>query len=88
MLSFPFTVDSHVQPSTLHRQKEYKAKGEKHIAKFMPSYDGPYTIIDTNEQHSIVNLNLLNSLNIYPTFHTSQVIPYIESDRKVSFMPL
>jgi len=46
----------------------------------MPHYDRPYTIIDTNEQHSTVTLDLLNSLNIYPTFHMSQIVLYIESD--------
>ena len=80
MLTFPFTVDSHVRLSTLHGRKEYKAKGEKRVAKFMPCYDGPYTIINTDEQHSTVTLDLPNSTNIYPTFHTSQVVPYIESD--------
>ena len=79
-LTFPFTVGSRVRLSTLHRRKEYKAKGEKRIAKFMPHYDGPYKIIDVDEEHSTVTLDLPNSMNILPTFHTSQVIPYIESD--------
>jgi len=79
-LTFPFVTGSHVQLSTLHQRKEYKAKGEKHMAKFMPHYDGPYTIIDTDEVHSTVTLDLPNSPNIFPMFHTSQVIPYIESD--------
>jgi hypothetical protein len=46
----------------------------------MPRYDGLYTITDVDEQHSTVTLDLPNSPNIFPTFHTSQVIPYIESD--------
>lgn len=46
----------------------------------MPRYDGPYTIIETDEKHSTVTLDLPHSTNIFPTFHTSQVIPYIESD--------
>jgi len=79
-INFPFMVGLQVRLSTLHRRKEYKAKGEKHVAKFMPRYDGPYTITEVNEQHSTVTLDLPNSPNIYPTFHTSQVILYIESD--------
>jgi len=79
-LHFSFTVGSQVRLSTLHRRKEYKTKGEKHMAKFMPCYDGPYTITEVNEQHSTVTLDLPNPPNIFPTFHTSQVIPYIESD--------
>ena len=79
-LMFPFAVGLCVWLSPIHRQKEYKAKGKKHTAKFMPHYDGPYTIIDTDEKHSTVTLNLPNSLNIQPIFHTSQIIPYIDSD--------
>ena len=46
----------------------------------MPCFDRPYTITDTDEENSTVTLDLPNSTNIYPTFHTSQVISYIESD--------
>ena len=50
-LMFPFTMGSWIQFSTLHQCKEYKAKGEKRVAKFMPQYDGPYMIIDVDEEH-------------------------------------
>ena len=79
-LNFPFSVGSRVRLTTLHRRNEYKAKGEKHVAKFMPCYDGPYTIVDTDENHSTVTLELPNTPNIFPTFHTSEVLPYIEND--------
>ena len=79
-LTFPFAINSRVCLSTLHWRKEYKAKGEKHVAKFMPCFDGPYTIIDIDDAHSTVTLDLPNSPNIFPTFHTLQVILYIESD--------
>lgn len=46
----------------------------------MPCYDGPYNIIDVDEDHSTVTLNLPNSPNIFPVFHTSEVLPYAESD--------
>ena len=46
----------------------------------MPRYDGPYTILDVDEDHSTVTLDLPNSPNICPTFHTSEILPYIESD--------
>jgi hypothetical protein len=42
-LTFPFTIGSRVCLTTLHRCNEYKAKGEKCVAKFMPHYDGPYS---------------------------------------------
>jgi len=80
-LTFPFvTVGSQVRLLTLHCRKEYKAKGEKWVAKFMPCFDGPYTITEIDEQNSTVTLDLLNSTNIYPTFHTLQVLPFVESD--------
>jgi hypothetical protein len=39
-LTFPFTIGSCVRLTTLHRRNEYKAEGEKYVAKFMPRYDG------------------------------------------------
>ena len=79
-LTFPFTIGSRVRLSTLHRRKEYKTKGEKRVAKFMLRYDGPYTILDVDEDHSTVTLDLPNSPSICPTFHTSEILPYIESN--------
>ena len=52
----------------------------KTVAKFMPRFDGPYTITDIDPDHSTVTLDLPNSPNIFPMFHTSLVIPYIEND--------
>ena len=51
----------------------------------MPHFDGPYTVIDVNEDHSTVTLNLPNSPNIFPVFHMSEVLPYSESD--ISLFP-
>jgi hypothetical protein len=45
----------------------------------MPRFDGPFTILATNEAKSTVTLNLPDSKQ-YPTFHTSQVLPYKEND--------
>ena len=79
-LTFPFVIGSHVWLTMLHHRNEYKAKGEKRVAKFMPHYNGPYTVIDTDEWHSTVTIELPNAPNIFPTFHTSKVLPFIESD--------
>lgn len=57
-LDFPFTIGSHICLTTLHRCNEYKAKGEKRVTKFMPWYDGPYTIIDTDKECSTVTIEL------------------------------
>lgn len=65
--------------STFHRRREFKNSAELRVAKFMPRFDGPFTIIATNEPKSTVTLDLPNS-KIYPVFHTSQVLPYREND--------
>ena len=36
--------------------------------------------MDTDEQHSTVTIELPNAPNVFPTFHTSEVLPFIESD--------
>ena len=80
LLTFPFTIGSRVRLTTLHRRNEYKSKGEKRVAKFMPRYDGPYKIINTDEKHSTVTIELPNAPNIFPMFHTSEVLPFIENN--------
>lgn len=84
-LKFPFRVGSRVRLSTSHRRNEYKAKGEKRVAKFMPRYDSPYTITDVDEEHSTITLDLPNSPNIFPVFHTSEILPFMESN--ISLFP-
>ena len=45
----------------------------------MPRYNGPYTIIDMDNEHSTVTVNLPNALNVFPTYHSSVVLSYIEN---------
>ena len=77
--NFPFQVGGRVMLSTLH-QHEYKSKGQHQVAKFMPHYDGPYTIIEVHAARSTVTLNMPNSPNVFPVFHTSQVKPFKPND--------
>ena len=79
-LTFPFSVGGRVHLTTLHHCHEYQGSGEKRVAKFMPQYDGPYTIINIDKEDSTVTLDLPNLPNIFPTFYTSEVIPYVEND--------
>ena len=79
-LTFPFKVGERARLSTLHRRHEYKKVGELRVAKFMPRYDGPYTIIETDNEHSTVTLDLPNTPNAFPTYHSSVVLPYVEND--------
>ncbi|KIM73370.1 hypothetical protein PILCRDRAFT_54478, partial [Piloderma croceum F 1598] len=41
--------------------------------KFFPHYDGPYDIIDVHTETSNYTLELPNSPNTYPTYHTSEL---------------
>ena len=77
---FPFRTGERVVLSTAHRRHEYKSGQSKRVAKFMPRYDGPYTILSTNEKHSTVTLDLPHAKNAFPVFHTSEISPFKEND--------
>jgi len=79
-LMFPFVVGGRVKLLTLYHRHEYQGSGEKRVAKFMPCYDRPYTIVDIDEEKSSITLDLPNTPNIFPSYHTSEVIPYIKND--------
>jgi hypothetical protein len=78
--AFPFQKNDRVLLSTLHRRQDYKAKDDKRVAKFMPRYDGPYRVTETAPEISTVTVELPNHPNMFPTFHSSQVHPFIEND--------
>lgn len=80
---FPFCKGGHVVLSTLHRQRDYKAKGEKRVAKFMPWYNGPYLVTETAPEISTITVEMPNNPNVFPTFHTSQVRPFLENDKEL-----
>jgi hypothetical protein len=80
---FPFVKGGRVVLSMLHRRQDYKAKGEKRVAKFMPRFDGPYLVTDTAPEISTVTIDLPNHPNTFPTFHTSQVRPFMENDKEL-----
>jgi hypothetical protein len=75
-----YTIGSLVMLSTLNRRREYKNGEDSRVAKFMPRYDGPYVVINTNENASTVTLDIPNQPNIFPTFHTSLVKPFKDND--------
>lgn len=79
-IGFPFEVGQRVYLSTLHRRREYKSENEKRVVKFMPRFDGPYKIIKIDPAHSTVTLDLPSSPDIFPVFHTSEILPFIEND--------
>ena len=78
---FPFEVGQQVRLSTLHCHQEYKLCNGKHVVKFMPCYNGPYKIIKINLEFSTVTLDLPKTNNIFPVFHTSEILPFIENNK-------
>jgi hypothetical protein len=78
---FPFKKGGQVVLSTLHRRHDHKAKGEKRVAKFMLCFDGLYLITDTTSNSSTVTIELPNHLNMFPTFHASQVWQFVENNK-------
>jgi hypothetical protein len=50
------------------------------VAKFFPRYNGPYDIIDMHLATSNYTLELPNSPNTYPTYHTSELKLFVPND--------
>ena len=78
-LTFPFKIGDRVVLSTAHRRRAYKSGDQTRAAKFMPRFDGPYQITDTDEKHSTVTLALPKQAANFPVFHTSEIKPFIEN---------
>jgi hypothetical protein len=76
----PYKIGDKVMLSTLHCRQEFKKKGEKWAAKFFPRFDGPYIIIDTHTSTSNYTLELPNSPNTFPTYHPSELKPFLPND--------
>lgn len=80
---FPFEKGHWVVLSMLHRQCDYKAKGEKWVAKFMPQYGGPYKVTNMVPDISTITVEMPNSPNTFPVFHTSQALPFMENNKEL-----
>jgi hypothetical protein len=46
-------------------------------------YDGPYNITKIDPIHSTVTLNIPRSHKIFPVFHTSEILPFIENNEEL-----
>ena len=79
-LTFPFKTGDRVVLSTRNRRREHRAGDQNRVAKFMPRFDGPFTIKSTDKKHSTVTLDLPNLPNLFPVFHTSEVRPFTENN--------
>ena len=69
--------------STLHHCQQFKKKREKRAAKFFPRYNGPYDIIDVHIETSNYTLELPHSPNTYPTYHASELKPFLPNDQSL-----
>lgn len=66
--------------STAHRRRNYKRKGQKRAAKFMPRWDGPYSVIRAFPEKSEYTLRLPHSPRTFPGFHVSLLKPFHAND--------
>ena len=69
-----------VMLSTINRRKDYKNTEEHRVAKLIPRYDGPYEVMDVNNDASVVELHIPSAPNIFPKFHASLVKPFRQND--------
>ena len=76
----PYVVGDKVMLSTFHRRREYVQKGQNRVAKFMPRFDGPYTVTDVFPIHSVYTIQMPNLPDLYSTFHASLLKPFIPND--------
>ena len=72
-----------VMLSTVNRRKNYKNAEESRVAKLIPRYDGPYEVMDINNDVSVVELHIPSAPNIFPKFHTSLVKPFQQNDNPI-----
>lgn len=75
-----YKVGDKVWLNTANRRRDYVHKGSGRVAKFMPRYDGPFAITKAHPETSSYTLALPPSARIFPTFHVSQLKPFIPND--------
>jgi hypothetical protein len=72
-----FAAGDKVLLSTKHWRCEYIQAKSGRVAKFMPCFDGPFLITKSHPAKSTYMLDLPNEPNRFPTFHSSQLCPFI-----------
>jgi hypothetical protein len=73
-----YKVRQHVKLSTANRRGAYVRGGEKGelcVAKYMPRFDGLFTITAVHKECSTVTLDMASQPHIFPVFHTSEIEP-------------
>lgn len=77
---FEVNTGDKVWLSTENRRKEYSRNGDKIVLKLMPKFDGPFTIIATDLDHSTVTLDIPGPLNKCRVFHTSLIKRFAQTE--------
>ena len=49
----------------------------------MSQYNGSYMVTDTAAKISTITIDMPNNLNTFPTFPTSQALPFVENDKNL-----
>jgi hypothetical protein len=78
--AIPYKIGNKVMLSTLNRRHDYKTTDKQRVTKFMPCFDGPYLVTNSFPETSTVTLDIPHAPNIFPTFHTSHIKPFIPND--------
>lgn len=81
-----YAVGDLVMLSTLHHHGEYKKRGELHVAKFLPHWDGPYKITKCFPEVLSYTLDLPNSPNTFPSYHSSELKQFFSNDDTLPLM--
>ena len=75
-----FRIGDCILLSTFHRRCDFHSRNTSRVAKFMPCYDGPYTVTHAHPGKSCYTLNLPNSDHTFPTFHSSLLRAFHDND--------
>ncbi|KAL1739607.1 hypothetical protein HDZ31DRAFT_68765 [Schizophyllum fasciatum] len=73
------SIGDRVKVATFNHWKHYKAKGEKRVAKFMPHFNGPYTVLRAFPDTSTYELDIPNS-KVFTKFHVSELVRWNDND--------
>jgi hypothetical protein len=73
-------VENKVLLVTVHQQREYMQKRDEWCVKFMPRIDGPYKILEAYPNPSTYKLKMPLTSHVHPTFHSSQLCPFVENN--------
>lgn len=62
----------------------YLASGDRRVAKFMPRYDGPYTVLEAHPETSTYIFDIIpRSAQACSAFHASQLHIFMANDTVV-----